>query len=597
MRFPQTAILALTAAVHAANTTYLMKKPESSVMVHYDSKLAPDSTYLDHKAHSSKYSFTHPGPTLVQRLAPIEIVGNKFFNSKTGKQFFLKGIAYQPSRSTNDVVAFLYDGITIIDPMADPRLCKRDLPYLTDLGVNTVRVYSIDTDKDHDECFELFRDAGIYVIADLSEPNRSVNRDSPNWDTNLLIRYKTVVDILHKYDNVLGFFAGNEVTNDKTNTNASPYVKSSIRDVKLYIKEKNYREIPVGYSTNDDAETREDLATYFACGEVSADFYGINMYEWCGYSSYHTSGYKERTEDFRDYPMPVFFSEFGCNVERPRPFTEVDALFGRMMTDVWSGGLAYMYFEEPNHYGVVKVTPSGQVAPLPDYYNLRRAYSEVSPKGVTLEEYKKTLKSLSYPKCPEKSSIWKASTQLPKLPDQLKCVCMESALKCKVSSGVKKNDLSKIFEFACNKIDCTEIRSDGSEGVYGSFSDCSDYQKASYVLNEVFKREGTKDDDCNFGGIAQLAYITATETELQTRVTGNGTTCAIALGDELMERLLLETVIIEDPKVTYLRNTSNGSSGGNLLSSRAASTRQFYFNLSVNFGLAFVFVVIVTLIA
>jgi hypothetical protein len=200
---------------------------------------------------------------------------------------------------------------------------------------------------------QLLQSAGIYVISDLSQPGESINRDNPTWDESLYNRYTAVIDELQKYNNVLGFFAGNEVSNNVSNTDASPFVKAAVRDMKAYIKQKNYRPIGVGYATNDDADIRQGLADYFNCGktEESIDFWGYNIYSWCGNSSYTLSGYDVRTKEFESYSVPVFFAEYGCNVPAPRVFTEVEALYGDQMTPVWSGGIVYMYFQEANQYG------------------------------------------------------------------------------------------------------------------------------------------------------------------------------------------------------------------------------------------------------
>ena len=199
----------------------------------------------------------------------------------------------------------------------------------------------------------MLQDAGIYLVADLGEPATSINRNEPEWNTDIYTRYTAVVDSLQQYTNVLGFFAGNEVSNSANNTVASAFVKAAVRDTKAYIARKKYREIGVGYATNDD-DTRTELANYFNCGpaEDAIDFWGYNVYSWCGQSSYTKSHYDVRTEEFSSYSVPAFFAEYGC-IDPPRLFTEVGALFGKDMTPVWSGGIVYMYFQEANDYGML----------------------------------------------------------------------------------------------------------------------------------------------------------------------------------------------------------------------------------------------------
>ena len=234
------------------------------------------------------------------------------------------------------------------------------MPVLRDLNTNTIRVYAIDPSKDHSQCMRMLQDAGIYVISDLSEPKLSINRDTPAWNEQLYARYTSVIDELSKYNNVIGFFAGNEVTNAVNNTQSTPFVKAAVRDMKTYIKKRNYRPMGVGYATNDDADIRQNLADYFSCGnrDESIDFWGYNIYSWCGSSDYRTSGYADRTKAFADYPVPVFFAEYGCNQPKPRKFEDVQALYGKDMSPVWSGGIVYMYFQEDNDYGTVKINSS-----------------------------------------------------------------------------------------------------------------------------------------------------------------------------------------------------------------------------------------------
>lgn len=204
---------------------------------------------------------------------------------------------------------------------------------------------------------KLLQDAGIYVFQDLSNPSNSIDRSDPAWTTTLYDGYTAVIDAMAPYNNTLGFFAGNEVSNDVTNTDASAFVKAAVRDMKSYIKTKGYRTIGVGYATNDDAAIRNGLADYFNCGDADSaiDFWGYNIYSWCGDSSYTESGYDQRTLEFSNYTVPAFFAEYGCNTVQPRVFTEVAAIYGSKMTPTWSGGIMYMYFQEANDYGTNNV--------------------------------------------------------------------------------------------------------------------------------------------------------------------------------------------------------------------------------------------------
>lgn len=268
----------------------------------------------------------------------------------------MKGVAYQQDTG-GEAASGKGTATKYIDPLADEKLCKRDVPLLKELGTNTIRTYAINPEADHDACMKLLEDAGIYVVADLGEPQLSINREEPHWDTPLFGRYKKVIDSLSKYPNTLGYFAGNEVTNSINNTAASAYVKAAIRDSKRYIKENHgSRWIGVGYASNDDTDIRVNIAHYFNCEsqDESADFWGYNIYSWCGDSTMKESGYDKQAEFYRDYSIPVFFAEYGCNEPggaEGREFQQTQALYSKPMSDVFSGGIVYMYFQEANDYG------------------------------------------------------------------------------------------------------------------------------------------------------------------------------------------------------------------------------------------------------
>jgi hypothetical protein len=350
---------------------------------------------------------------------------------------------------------------------------------------------------------ELFANAGIYILADLSEPGLSINRDDPQWNVALYQRYTGVVDAFHNYTNVLGFFAGNEVTNNDTNTDASPFVKAAIRDMKSYMSEMNYRAIPVGYSANDDANTRVYEADYFNCGDssVRADFYGINMYEWCGDSNYVSSGYQARTEQFSNLTIPAFFSEYGCNAVQPRQFTEVQALYGSNMTSVWSGGIVYMYYEETNNYGLVSIV-NGEVSTLPDFNSLSKELAEISPSSANTASYKASSTVMSCP--PSDALYWKASDVLPPTPNEAICECVSEAAECVVASSVSSEDYSSLFGYLCGEISCDGITANGTSGVYGAFSGCNAKDQLNFVLNLYYQSNSKDSSACDFSGSASV---------------------------------------------------------------------------------------------
>ena len=164
--------------------------------------------------------------TVLADVDPLVIKGSKFFYKTNGTEFFIKGVAYQQDYSGNGT-----SGTTsYTDPLADTASCQRDIPLMTQLQTNTIRVYAVDPTKNHAACMQLLQAAGIYVISDLSEPDLSINRDTPDWNDELYSRYAAVIDNLSKYKNVIGFFAGTEVANAPNNPQVTPFHGSRSTD-------------------------------------------------------------------------------------------------------------------------------------------------------------------------------------------------------------------------------------------------------------------------------------------------------------------------------------------------------------------------------
>jgi len=445
-------------------------------------------------------------------LPAIAIKGSKMFYSNNGTQFFIKGVAYQSGilQGGGGTTSDTNTGYT--DPLGDATICKRDIPLLQQLGANTIRTYAIDPTKDHSQCMALLDAAGIYVISDLGEPNTSINREDPEWNVHLMKRYTDVVDSLANYTNVIGFFAGNEVSNNISYTGASAFVKAAVRDTKAWIKSKNYHAMGVGYAADDLPAVRGNVAAYFNCGPIAdqIDFWGYNIYEWCGNSDYVTSGYSQRVEEFSEYSVPSFFAEYGCNTQgggaAGRKFTEVAAIYGSNMTQVFSGGIVYEFFQEENDYGLASVDGTS-VSTLADFAPFSSQLHAAKPTGVNSASYNPT--NTVGQSCPAVASTWAvAATGLPPTPNQSVCDCMMATLSCTVNTkNVNDTQIGDLFGQVCaynGGKPCVGIATNTTTGSYGAYSMCSPTEKLSYAFNTYYGLQKNAATSCDFAGAAQV---------------------------------------------------------------------------------------------
>ncbi|KAF2827134.1 hypothetical protein CC86DRAFT_24411 [Ophiobolus disseminans] len=339
-------------------------------------------------------------------LPVVSVRGNAFFAGNN--RFYVRGVAYQPGGASDAK-----------DPLLDIENLRRDVANFKSLGINTIRIYTIDNSKNHDEGMKMLDDAGIYLALDANTPKYSLNRESAStlarsYNDVYLQNVFATIDAFADYNNLLLLFSGNEVINERNNTIAAPYIKAVTRDMKQYISNRKGRKIPVGYSAADVAENIEAQALYFNCGsdDARSDFFAFNDYSWCDPSSFTRSGWDKKVETYSDYSKPIFLSEFGC-ITNTREWGEIAALYSTNMTSVYSGGLAYEYTVEPNGYGIVQVGRDGKITPNADFDRLKAAYSRTNnPTGNG--GFKE---NGSASQCPEESDEWEVSSAaLPALP-------------------------------------------------------------------------------------------------------------------------------------------------------------------------------------
>ncbi|KAF1993003.1 glycoside hydrolase family 72 protein [Amniculicola lignicola CBS 123094] len=321
----------------------------------------------------------------VGAVHPVEVRGQDFVDSVTGKRVMLIGVDYQPGGQAG------YKPTSGQDPLSNGTVCLRDAALLQGLGVNVIRVYNVDPTINHDECASIFNAVGIYMVIDVNSPfgGESINRANPveSYHVGYLNRIFGVVENFKNYPNLMAFFAANEVINDVgTAKKPPPYIRAVQRDLKNYIAKHSKRTIPVGYSAADVREVLEDSWAYLQCAidgdendQSRSDFFGLNSYSWCGEdATYQTAGYDVLVNMFKNSTIPVFFSEYGCNKPEgvARPFNEVQALYGVDMTSL-SGGLVYEYSQEESDYGLVYINDNTTVTLKKDFDNLQSQYNKL----------------------------------------------------------------------------------------------------------------------------------------------------------------------------------------------------------------------------
>ncbi|KAK4242120.1 Glucanosyltransferase-domain-containing protein [Achaetomium macrosporum] len=401
------------------------------------------------------------GATLAAAVQPLEVQGEYFINPKTGNRFQIVGVAYQPGGAAG------YNEESGRDPLSDADICMRDAALLQILGVNTIRVYNVNPNVNHDECASIFNAAGMYMILDVNSPlvGESLTSYHP-WESYYaayLNRTFAVVEAFKNYPNTLAFFSGNEVlNNEETGADVPPYMRAVTRDIKNYVKKHSSRPIPVGYSAADVRDILFDTYNYFQCslegddGDMSkGDIFALNSYSWCGESSFSKAKYDQLVEGFKGNSVPIFFSEYGCNTPYPRVFTEVGTIYGSQMTGVFSGGVVYEYTQEPNNYGLLNMTTDGSATLMGDFLSLQSQYSKLNFTEIQAQKPA----SSSTPKPPKCSSDlittkgFNSNFTLPKLPPGAQEI---------IDNGVKPKPSGKLVEIKDWNVKFTVKNPDGS---------------------------------------------------------------------------------------------------------------------------------------
>lgn len=118
---------------------------------------------------------------------PIIIRGRYFWRGDA--RFFVRGVVYQPQKNNPQPGE-------VNDPIADDRIheLERNVSLLTELGINTLFIYFIDSQKPHDKAMKLLEQAGIYVVAvSISALPFNIDVGGKRWHRNRGLQMQTAL--------------------------------------------------------------------------------------------------------------------------------------------------------------------------------------------------------------------------------------------------------------------------------------------------------------------------------------------------------------------------------------------------------------------
>jgi len=196
---------------------------------------------------------------------PAVIRGKKFFNSITGEYVPIRGINYYPRPNTGELAQ-----TNSIDFFTDDfrSLWEPDIVRFQQLNVNVVRIYAVQPGVSHDAFMCALRAANIFVIVGLAADcqNCAITRETAPtcYPPELKSRGQFIIAEFARYDNVLAFSAGNEISlNAEAPLVNTPCQKQFLRDMRAYINEcsSTIRQIPVGLAIAD--VNRDDQVLWY----------------------------------------------------------------------------------------------------------------------------------------------------------------------------------------------------------------------------------------------------------------------------------------------------------------------------------------------
>ncbi|KAF2666172.1 hypothetical protein BT63DRAFT_458535 [Microthyrium microscopicum] len=448
-------------------------------------------------------------------MEPITIKGSHFFYEQSGLQFFVRGIKYQYNPPLDRKGAKSTPAnILQADPLIDIKDCERDIPFLKELGINTILVEYIrpDPETDHSPCMNAFQKAGIYVVVHLEASNESINQ-LQNWDRELKARWLRVVDNMAPFVNVLGFLSPSSYI-------TYAFLKAAIRDVKKYIITKSYRQVPI---ISDGWVRGKDTLQPLNCGDKNSSIDVLFTHlEKCSDDTVTQQSIALTRKTLGDYPSPVVYMAQNCG--STNSVGSLHNIFDSNATSFLSGAIMSSYFGDfiSKTPGIMDVEGYNATRG-PQYATLSKEIASVQPSPTSIAQYTPTntipsvceshfpvaYTSNVTPSGAVATMDFHIATSLPPTPNRRLCECMMASLECVASQQYRPQPfwidaprLSRNYpvpqenalkEGICkeNPSWCLGSGSDPSVGQWGSFGGCNATERGSWILNRAFKAKNS----------------------------------------------------------------------------------------------------------
>jgi hypothetical protein len=244
--------------------------------------------------------------------------------------------------------------ISTSDLLADPAVCKRDIPDLVRLGINTLFLNGVNAELNHAECMQSLQDAGIYVLVQLNPiyVNVYTGNGMPVADWGYLSEKANsrLIDGFQKFSNTLGFVWKSRAPPASEIGRELAFGRTDVGSLKEYIRKMNYRRIPIG--SIGYCHRKSSVIDFFTCGSQtnSIDFYGMNhALDPPGECEVVSPPiYDGSVETYRNSSIPLFV--FYGDLAKTQPdFPEVTDIYANSTSEVFSGGILLSWYEADDH--------------------------------------------------------------------------------------------------------------------------------------------------------------------------------------------------------------------------------------------------------